>query len=765
MHSNLLLQDFAVALLAAGLCGWLCRRLGLSAVVGFLIAGILIGPHTPPFALVSDVERVHTLSQMGLVFLMFFVGLGLSLERIRRMGLALFLTAFLGAMLVFFATQILAHFLHLTNLQANFLAAMFMVSSTAMITRSLLESGLTHHKAGQQALGISVVEDVVAVVMIALLTAQLSWGAAGAAAGGGGVMRTLGLLGGFTVLSVVVGLLLMSRLFQKLGRSNSDLLTILVAGLLFGGAWMAARMGYSVALGAFLFGVVIAETPFKARLEKAFGGAQEMFSALFFVSIGMLIDFRAFAVHWPLVLGLSVFAIGVRVLAAGTALIFTGSSVRQALLAALAVTPIGEFSYVIAQLGVNAGALPSHFYAVAVGVSLSTALLSPFLLRYGETLGPWLEKALPRKLQNTLEAYQDWHKGLLRPRKRHLFWKILRPRIQQVLLELMLIAGLLGFSGLGGELLLTTWPQSSLPRHQVEFLYWFVVTLAVGGLALMVWRNLDALSMILAEASLGTSTERAKLRTVLEGALRMLGAVALGWMIWLLAPVQMEHPWTNLLLLSVCLLLGWIFWRRLILWHSHFRISLQQALENKTPASGRGVRPSSTSAQVERWAVEIVECELPDDSRAINQSLAQLNLRAQFGTSVVEVERQGISISNPAPDFVLYPGDKLLLFGAEAGLDQTRQFLSDTNLASANDEGFDETALDTLMVPAESSRCGRSLAELKIYAVTGVQVLGIERAGERLLCLNAQSTLEADDTLLILGTTDEVRRFQEWLGR
>ena len=211
------LQDLAIVMVVAGLMGWLFQRIGLSSVVGFLLAGILIGPYTPPFSLVSDQARIQTLSQLGLVFLMFSVGMGLSIRRLRGMGMALIIATGLGALLVFGATQGAGVVIGWTPTQTLFLAAMLMVSSSSIISKVLQEIGATHEPASRLAMGITVLEDTVAVVMLTVLTSVTHVAGAGASASIG---ETLGLILVFVIVLVIAGLLLVPRFLEQLTRSR-----------------------------------------------------------------------------------------------------------------------------------------------------------------------------------------------------------------------------------------------------------------------------------------------------------------------------------------------------------------------------------------------------------------------------------------------------------------------------------------------------------------------------------------------------------------
>ncbi len=207
------IQDLAVILVVAGIVGWACQRAGLSVVVGYLVAGMIVGPHTPPFSLVRDEARVETAAQVGLVFLMFAIGLKLSLRRLRRLGGAMLLAVFVSAGLIYYLTRTAGALAERSSLECAFLAGMIMVSSSAIISKILQETGANHERAGQLALGVSVLEDVVAVVMLTVLN-SLVWRGAGGA-GGPGLAGTLGLFGAFVVLAGVVGLLFVPWLLKR----------------------------------------------------------------------------------------------------------------------------------------------------------------------------------------------------------------------------------------------------------------------------------------------------------------------------------------------------------------------------------------------------------------------------------------------------------------------------------------------------------------------------------------------------------------------
>ena len=215
MHGFHFIQDLAVILLVAGVVGWLCQRIGLSVVVGFLVAGMVVGPHTP-IALISDVERVDTLAQIGLVFLMFSIGLQLSLRKMRRLGISLLFATFTGAILMYHLSRMAAFAVGWGPKEGLFLAGMLMISSSAIMSKLLREAGTNHERSGQLAMGVAVVEDIVAVVMLTILNSMVQFDRGGDS----GVPETLLMLGAFVVLAGVAGLLLVPWFLKRMSTSN-----------------------------------------------------------------------------------------------------------------------------------------------------------------------------------------------------------------------------------------------------------------------------------------------------------------------------------------------------------------------------------------------------------------------------------------------------------------------------------------------------------------------------------------------------------------
>ena len=761
MHGFLFIQDLAVILVSAGVVGWVCQRLKLSVIVGFLVAGMLIGPHTPPFSLVTDLERIDALAQVGLVFLMFSIGLGLSVRRLRRMGLGLLLATALGALAMYYLTRLLGAAMGWSTTQGLFLAGMLMVSSSAIIGKILHETGASHGRSGQLAMGVAVLEDIVAVVMLTLLSSLVQMGGAigvQAAAVGPTLLR----LGAFVVLAGVGGLLLIPWLLKRMSiAADEELQTLGLAGLLFGLAVIAQRAGYSLALGAFLLGVIVAETPHRHQVERTFAGMRDVFTAVFFVAIGMQIDPGQLWVQAGLITGIAAFVLLARPLAVATGLILTGTLPKDALRAGLAATPIGEFSFIIVQLGVGAALVEPRFYPLAVGVSLLTTLVAPILTRHSEWIAVRVLARQPRWTEPWQRYYHEWLERLRRERKRSILWQMSKKRFVQIGVEMLFVSGLLVFSG---QLFASV--EHWLGRdwgfvHGREIVFWTALSLLALAPMVAIWRNCSALALIYAQVSTRGHPKATRLAPVVENALK--GAAIAGLFFWIMAilPADGTARWLLLSSAGVAAIALVLLRQKLIYWHSQLEAELQSVIETgdnrMTSTAAPWLQPHG------EWNLQMVDCTLPDLADSQGKSIATLELRHRAGCAVVGIERQGFMIPLPPPEAVFYPRDKVLLLGTPEQVESGKAILSAVSGDAVADSLFEDVRMEVIQVPAKSRAVGCTLHELGLAQRHGAQIAGLRRGGLRILNPGATEILRAGDELLALGAPANIREFDVWL--
>ncbi len=778
MEHLLLTRDLAILLAIAGAAAWLCQRLGISVVVGYLVAGIVIGPFTPPFSLISSLESVHSMANLGLIFVLFFVGLELSLARLRALGPRAFAATGISALLTLLASRFAAGALDMGLAQGLFLGGILVVSSSAIIAKVLDELDQRHESFGQLALGMTVIEDIVAVAMLALLGSfAAASGEATISIGG-----ALGRMGVFVIVLLLAGLLAMPRLIGTLRKmASGDVQLVFLTGLLLMVAWVAALAGYSVALGAFLLGTVLGGTRHKAMLESSFEPIRDLFSAVFFVSMGMLMDVSLFVSDWPLILILTAFALAVRTFSSSTGLILAGAPMATATRTATALIPLGEFSFVIAQLGVSSGLMPPAFFPATVGAALITTLLAPPVIQRNQALARFLEPREPKLFRAWRAMLERLAESIERRKSANTGMRIVARSLKMIAVELALLVALVACSRLlYGYVtpLLAERPWAAQWSHLFPVLWW-----AFFGLVLLVpltalWRSLGALGMMLGELARSGASPGKDLfvKNFVEKSVRLGGFLVVVLVCAALLPSWAAHPFVLIPLFAVAAILALLLRGPLTRWQSWAQAEVMGGLtapapeHEAAPSKGpqlathkRGEREHVHALERAPVELHVHEHVLSDLCPASGWTLGALGLRNRFGCAVVGIERGGIALTHPSAESMLFPGDSLLLVGTTEQLEAVDEWLNTEDPSPRAESGFTELQTDSLQVPEEFAAAGKSLLQLNIAGRFGLQVLAITRGEDVIPMPSGDVAVEANDTLFIMGRRGNNERFRDWL--
>lgn len=755
MHELKFLQDLAVVLAVAGIAGWLCQRIRLSVTSGYLLAGVLLGP-AGVITLVSSTESLRLLSQIGLIFLMFSIGQNLGINQIRRSGIVSLTTTAVSTILMFTVCRGIGQMLGLGRIGGLLLAGMFITSSSVIIGRLLHESGRFHRATGQAAMFQTLLEDFNVIILLSLLSSQLQTGQGSSLP----LLQELGAFASFVVLIAILALLFMPRLLHLLQQSvRPELRNVIIAAILVGTAVVAQSAGYSVALGAFVLGMAVAGTPDRPQIEKTFSGLSDLFGAVFFVTIGMLIDIRHMFSAWPLVLAFTALAVVGRTAICTIGQLAVGRNLRDAVTTGLLLIPIGEFSFLVVQIGIGAGQLPETFGAVIVGVSILSTMAVSLLLPVSGRLADMLVACQPRWFAQALETYHGALNRLVSQRSSSMVWKISRKCLLRITVEMLFLTGLMFFS----PRLHSMFDGLMAGRHWVTWafnlIFWVPFGLIVLIALIAVWRNIEVLTMLHAEMAARRYTRReprAAAHTIGQ-ALRVVSLILLSAWLWLMLPFALSGFWSFAGLAAVAAVSAALLWKPMVLLHSVAENRLQHSI-----SAGQDDRPSALILSHDSdWDLNIEEVLIPQSSLCRGRSLAQLDLRNRFGCSVLGVERQGVIVDAPGSEFTVFPQDVLLLLGEPARIPPARAFLNSTCMAES--ERLDEIRLDTLAVPETVCFTDRTLAQWDIARKTGVQIAALRRAGRQIVTPGPGEHLYAGDELLVLGTAEEILRLQTLL--
>ncbi len=469
MHQTSFLQDLAIVMSVAALATIIFRQLNQPVVLGYILAGVIIGPHTPPFALIADEHAIETLAELGIIFLMFALGLEFSLRKLRQVGATAFIAASLEILLMLLAGYGLGRAFGWNTMDSVFLGAILSISSTTIIIKALEGLGKTRERFANLIFGILIVEDILAIVLIALLSGFARTGEVEA--------QTIGMtilsLSSFLGILLVAGLIVVPRLLDYVARFKSDeMLLITVVGLCFGISLVTVKLGYSVALGAFLIGAVIAEARQIYKIETLMHPVRDLFSAVFFVSIGMLIEPALLAKYALPIFIITIVVVLGKVLTCSLGSFVAGNDMRTSLRVGMGLAQIGEFSFIIASLGLTLNVTSDFIYPIAVAVSSLTTLFTPYLIKSSDVLVEWFDRVAPRPLLQAIDAYSERVGKLSTQNGSRIERRILGKLGGQIAVNLLIVAGIFIGAVFLHNRVQAWWPELSRRRrrHQGSYL-------------------------------------------------------------------------------------------------------------------------------------------------------------------------------------------------------------------------------------------------------------------------------------------------------
>lgn len=677
MHAITFLQDLAVVMIVAGFVTIIFHKYKQSVVLGYILAGVIIGPHTPPFPLIHDKATIDTLAELGVILLMFSLGLEFSLRKLKKVGAPAFIAALLEILLLFWVGYEIGRLFGWKAMDSIFLGAMLSMSSTTVIIKVLGDLGKMKERFAQLIFGILIIEDILGIAMIALLsgiamTGDLSFGDVG---------LTLGKLGIFLTVVLVIGLIFVPRLISYVVKFKSnEMLIITVLGLCFGVSLLAVKLGYSVALGAFVIGAVIAESREIHRIETLIEPVRDMFSAVFFVAIGLLIDPKLLVLYWKPVLVITLAVILGKILSCSFGAFVGGNDRRTSLRVGMGLAQIGEFSFIIATLGVTLKVTSAFLYPVAVAVSVITTLLTPYLIKSADGAVAWFDRVAPSSLTNSLEIYTNWVGQLGNQRHTSMATKLTRRWIAQMALNAVLIAGVF-ISAAYVERHPPEWmTHLELNEQLLKAVLWLVAVILSLPMIIATSRKLQALGMLLAETRVSQAAagdRTAAIRSIVANVVPIAGTVALGLFILVLSSTLLPPLNVLLVLLVIVGLIAWLMWRSFIKVYSKAQVALHETFAQEPPEKPihSPILPSLLRE------ANLATVAITPSSPAIGKLIRELQIRTATGASIVGIERNGASILNPGPDEELLANDQLLLLGSRDQLEAGKAMLAAPDVA------------------------------------------------------------------------------------
>jgi CPA2 family monovalent cation:H+ antiporter-2 len=692
MHdTHAFLQTLAIVLCVAAVTTVVFQRLRQPVVLGYLLAGMVVGPYVSMIPLYADGGTVRTLAEIGVILLMFSLGIEFSLSKLFRVGPTALFVAVMQCSLLLWLGYVAGQAFGWTWLQSLYAGAAMSISSTTIIVKAFEEQRLkgefTHI-----VFGILIVEDLLAILLITILTTLSSGEELSALQ----IARTAGRLAAFLALMLIVGMFTVPRLIRTVVRLDRPETTVVAnVGVAFGLALLAAVFGYSVALGAFLAGALVAESGVEKTVEQLVQPVRDIFAAIFFVSVGMLIDPRVLADHWLEVLAFLAVVVGGNLIAVTIGSFLTGQSIQTSVKVGMSLAQIGEFSFIIAGVGLALNENQEDktyevLYSVAVAVSAITTLLTPWLIRAAAPTAAWVDRKLPRSLQTFASLYGSWMEQV-RKRPADNETGRFRRAIRWIIVDAVIVVAVVIGASVEMERI-TDFARShfDLSERTTRLL----VVAGAAAISAPFWIGLVRMARYLGfELAATAFPEAAKLeggrkQLDLAAAPRRLLVVTLQLAIVLVIGVPLiaiTQPFVPpfrgaAVLMLVLLLLAIAFWRGATNFQGHTRAAAQalaDALSRQTHA-GRESKEAHALDDANRLLAGMgspVPLEIEPGTAAVGKTLAELRLRGLTGATVLAIQRDNESVLVPSGHDRLQVGDVLAIAGTQEAVAAARELL------------------------------------------------------------------------------------------
>jgi CPA2 family monovalent cation:H+ antiporter-2 len=699
------LQTLVLVLCVAAGATIVFQRLRQPVVFGYLVAGMILGPHVP-IPLVADEAMVRVLSELGVILLMFALGLEFSLRKLFAVGPTASVIAVLQTSAMVATGYLAGQAFGWTQLESVYAGAIIAISSTTIIVKAFAEQGI-RERFTQVVFGVLIMEDLIAIFLLAILTAVSSSGGVSA----GDLAVTAGRLGAFLVVLLVVGVLTIPRLMRAVVRLNRPETTVVTAiGICFGIAYLALSFNYSVALGAFLAGSLVAESGEERTIEHLVQPIRDLFAAIFFVAVGMLIDPRLIAEHWVAVVVFTLLVILGKLVFVSAGAFLAGYGTRMSVQTGMSLAQIGEFSFIIAGIGLASGGTRDFLYPVAVAVSAITTLTTPWLIRAAGPVASWVDRTLPRPIQNFVGLYGSWMASFLSSSQDQGRQSRARRLAGLLLLDAVILAAIAVGLALQLDVAVATISRRMDLSAETARL---VVLGGAGGLAAPLLIGLVRTARGLGQAialralpaptrgvDLGAAPRRAFLVTWQLVMVAMAGVPLVA-----LSSAFLPRHVAPILFLAVLVILAIAFWRSATNLQGHTRAgaevivaALAKQMAGSTDALEGPVAHRRRASDSEGAAATVtdappreqtlsgiydlipglgrpVSIEIGAEDYAAGRSLSELDVRDATDATVLVIVRGDDSVILPVGKEMLQPGDVLALAGAEDAVEKARSLL------------------------------------------------------------------------------------------
>lgn len=745
-----LVKDLALILMVAGIVTIIFKKLKQPLVLGYIVAGFLVSPHMPYTMSVIDETDIKTWADIGVIFTLFSLGLDFSFKKIVKMGAS----PIIATVVIVFAMMMLGisigHGFGWSKMDCIFLGGMLAMSSTTIIYKAFDDMGLRQQKFAGMVMSVLILEDILAIVMMVMLSAI----AGGNNPDGEQMIGSVIKIAFFLVLWFIVGIFAIPLFLRSVRKLiNNETLLIVALGLCCGMAVLSTKVGFSSAFGAFVMGSILAETIEAEKIIKLVEPVKNLFGAIFFVSVGMLVDPKILIEYAiPILALVGSILIGQAIF--GTfGFMLGGESLKSAMRCGFSMAQIGEFSFIIASLGLSLGVISNYLYPVVVAVSVITTFLTPYMIRLATPTYQVMEKHLPKRLINILNHFAMSHPSTTQQSK----WKaLLRQMLINTVAYSILTAAVIALM----FTFVLPFTRSLFPGWK---LHWYAN--AITGILTLVLIAPFLRAIIMKK---NHSNEWKRLwvessinRIPLLFTIVVRFVIALAFIFYI---CNYLTRFTNALMIiigiavvSLMIASRWTKKRSIKM----ERLFIHNLRSRDIMAQVNGEKKPLYEGHLLDRDIHISDFDVPEDSSWGGKTLKELHLRERFGVDMSSIMRGSQRLNIPNGDTVIFPGDKLQVIGNDDQLQKFATALSTDLIPEDLEIEKREMKLRQLIISGKSEFCGKSLLESGIRDKYNCMVVGLEEGQENLTKIAPTRTFEKGDILWIVGEESDLQKIME----
>ena len=740
-----MIQDLALMLVVAGIVTLIFKRLKQPLVLGYIVAGFLVSPNMPYTASVVDHENVHLWADIGVMFLLFSLGLDFSFKKILKMGASPIISTCTIIFCMSMLGVLVGYSFGWSKMDCIFLGGMLAMSSTTIIYKAFDDLGLRQQQFAGLVMSVLILEDILAIVMMVMLSAIAS----GNNPDGGQMLGSIMKIGFFLILWLIVGIFAIP-LFLKHVRHliNDEVLLVVSLGLCCAMAVFSTKVGFSSAFGAFIMGSILAETIEAEKIEKLVEPVKNLFGAIFFVSVGMLVDPKIL-VDYAIPIALLVLTILMGQAVLGTfSFMLGGESLKSAMRCGFSMAQIGEFSFIIASLGLSLGVISDFLYPVVVAVSVITTFLTPYMIRLATPVYSRLERHLPSRLIQSMnrlsmgnthtQEQSKWKKLLAQMAVNTLIYSILTMAAIAVMFTFFLPFMRELLAGAGDDL----YANAIVGIVTVILISPFLRAMVMKKNRSEEWRTLWA------------ESNRNRLPLIFTVIVRVIIAIAFIFYIC----HQLSH-FTDALIITIgVIVVGLIVVSRTVKRRSITleRLFIQNLRSRDIEAQVHGKKRPLYEGRLLDRDIHIADFKVPYNSMWMGSTLKQLDLGRKYGVHVSSIMRGGMRINIPDGDYVIFPYDVLQVIGSDEQFTAFREALEKEVLGEDYDWENREMKLRQLVIGEDSPFVGKSLIESGIRDLYSCMVVGLEEGKESLSRYVPTRKFQAGDIIWVVGEQESI---------